>query len=175
MTQVQTFNLGFGPTSREAPVLPAPLKPDEFHTRQEIRDHQDAQQRYYNYQRQVENQARIDADNQRAKDLANAQREQTDFEYDEMKRTQWQAARDKEAARLQKEKDDAMARTAYLLSSPPVADLTHRSEYAFLKDFEFWVGQRGYTLEPEGLQFFQPGFYSIQLTAPVVTKKASAK
>jgi hypothetical protein len=173
MTQVQTFNLGFGPTSREAPTLPEPLDTAEFHTRQQIREHNEAFQNYYDYQRDIAQQIKVDADNKRAQELAEAQREQTDEEYDDMKRKQWQAQKDKEAARVAKEKADAMERTAYLLSSPPVADLMHRSEYAFLKDFEYWVGQRGYTLEPEGLQFFQPGFYSVQLTAPVVTKKAS--
>ena len=171
MANIIHFSLGNASKSNTPPVLPEPLDQSQFHTRQEIRDHQDAQQRFYDYQRQVENQARIDADNQRAKDLANSLREQTDSEYDALKRKQWQDQKDKEAAILAKEKADAMARTAYLLSTPPIAELFHRSEFLFLKDFQFWC-QKGYTLEDDGLITFQPGFYHAQLTAPATTKKA---
>lgn len=174
MTNIITFPLGANSQPAQAPTLPEPLDQTVYQTREAVRQHQAAQQRYWDYQRQVANQARIDADNQRAKDLANAQREQTDAEYDALKLKQWQDQKDKDAARLQKEKDDAMARTAYLLSSPPIADLQHRSEFAFLKDFEHWV-QRDYTLEADGLLTFQPGFYHCQLAAPAATapKKAS--
>lgn len=171
MQTQNTFSLGAIPKSTTAPTLPEPLDQTIYQTREAVREHQAAQQRYWDYQRQLENQARIDADNERAKELANAQREQTDAEYDAIKRKQWEDQKDKEAARLQKEKDDAMARTAYLLSSPPIAELFHRSEYSFLKDFEFWC-QKGYTLGDEGLLTFQPGFYHAQLTAPATTKKA---
>lgn len=139
-----------------------------------MRQYQNALAAYYEFQRLAENQARIALDNQRAIDLANSRREQTDAEYDAMKKAQWDAEKAKQAARLQKEKDDALARTAYLLSTPPVADLLHRSEYSFLKDFEYWVGQRQYTLEPDGVITFQPGLYHAQLTAPVA-KKAVTK
>ena len=176
MTNIIHFTIGNNSKSTTAPTLPEPLDQTVYQTREAVREHQAAQQRYYDFQRQLENQARIDASNQRAKDLANAQREQTDKEYDDLKAKQWQDQKDKEAARLQKEKDDAMARTAYLLSSPPVADLFHRSEYSFLKDFEYWVGQRQYTLAEDGILTFQPGFFHAQLTAPAApAKKVSAK
>lgn len=175
MTNIIHFSLGNASKSNTPPVLPEPLDTSVYQTREAVREHQAAQQRYYDHQRQLVNQARIDADNQRAKDLAESQREMTDAEFDNLKRKQWEAAKEKEAARLQKEKDDAMARTAYLLSSPPVADLFHRSEYSFLKDFEYWVGQRGYTLEADGLLTFQPGYYHAQLQAPAPAKRVSAK
>ena len=83
-----SFSLGAIPKSTTAPTLPEPLDPAEFHTRQEVRDHQEAQQYFYEYHRDVETQARIDADNKRASDLAETQREQTDDEYDDLKRKQ---------------------------------------------------------------------------------------
>lgn len=172
MQTQQTFSLGA--IKQAAPELPLPLDPSEFHTRQDIRDHQNAQLAYYDFQRDIEYQIKVAADLTRAKELAEANREQTDDEYDEMKRKQWQTEKDKQAARLQKEKDDAMEKTAYLLSSPALADLMHRSEFAFLKDFEYWVGQRGYTLGDEGLITFQPGFYHLQLTAPAAAPQKKA-
>ena len=174
MTQVIEFNLGAVAKSTTAPVLPEPLDQTVYQTREAVGEHQAAQQRYYAHLRQLENQALIDASNQRAKDLANAQREMLDSEYDSLKAKQWQDQKDKEAAQIQKEKDDAMARTAYLLSSPPIAELFHRSEFLFLKDFQFWC-QKGYTLADDGLITFQPGFFHAQLTAPATTKKVGAK
>ena len=150
-----------------------PLDPAEFHTRKEIREHQEARQYFYEYQRDVETQVRIDADNARAKVLAESDLELTDDAYDAIKRKQWQAEKDKQAAILAKDKSDAMERTAYLLSSPPLADLLHRSEFSFLKDFEYWVGQRGYTLGEEGLLTFMPGMYHAQLSAPAAKTKAA--
>lgn len=174
MQTQNSFSLGAIPKQSNAPTLPLPLDPTQFHTRQEIREHQEAQQYYHEYQRDIETQARIDADNARAKVLAEANRELTDAEYDDWMRKEWQAQKDKQAALVSKEKADALERTAYLLSSPPMVDLLHRGEYNFLKDFEYWAS-RGYTLGDGGLQAFQPGFYHVQLTAPATTKKAGAK
>ena len=163
MTQVTTFSLGA--IKQSAPALPAPLASDEFHTREQVRAHREAQQAFYDHQRDVEYQARVAIDNARAKELAEANREQTDAEYDALKREQWQAAKDKQAALVAKEKADQMEKANYLLSSPPVVELLHRSEFLFLKDFAYWVGQRGYTFEDAGMIAFQPGFYNVQLTA----------
>jgi hypothetical protein len=173
MTHVQTFDLGFNQAPRPTPTLPEPLDQTVYQTREAVREYQNAVAAFYEHQRHLENKARIDEDNKRARELAESKRELTDIEYDAMKKTQWQAEKDKQAARLQKEMDDALARTAYLLSSPPVADLLHRSEYSFLKDFEYWVGQRQYTLGADGLIAFQPGLYHAQLTAPVAKKAVS--
>ena len=155
-----------------APIFPAPLSPDEFHSRAAIREHQQAQQAFYDHKRRIERQIQIDLDNERAKAIAKASREQTDDEYDEIKRKEWQASRDKQAAILAKEKQDALEKTAFLLSSPNTVDLFARTDYSFLKEFEHWA-RRGYNLEADGIRLFQPGFYSVQLTAPAAAKKAA--
>ena len=155
-----------------APIFPAPLSPDEFHSRAAIREHQQAQQAFYDHKRRIERQIQIDADNERAKAIAKASREQTDDEYDEIKRKEWQASRDKQAAILAKEKQDALEKTAFLLSSPEVVDLYHRSEFSFLREFAHW-SSRNYTLPDDGVQVFQPGHYAVRLTAPAAPKKAA--
>ena len=172
MQTIQTFNLGFGPTSRQAPTLPEPLDTAEFHTRQEIREHQNAVVAHYEYQRQAENQARIDADNKRAKELVEAQREQTDEEYDDMKRKLWQAEQDKWAASAAKEKEDELEKIAYLLSSPAIADIFTRSEFNCLQSVIHWAG-RGYTMQDDGFLSFGNGIFHIQMTAPAAKTKAS--
>ena len=155
----------------DTPARPAPLSPDQYHTRQDIRDHHKAEQSYHDHQREVARQLQVAADNERSKALVEASREQTDAEYDDLKRKQWNESRDKQAATLAKEHADALEKTAFLLSSPPVVDLFARTDYSFLKDYEHWA-RRGYTLEADGIRLFQPGFYSVQLTAPAAAKKA---
>ena len=168
-TQIIHFDIGNNSKSTIAPTLPAPLNPDEFHTRQELREHQAAQQDYYDHQRQVENQTRIDTDNQRAKDLAESRREQTDDAYDSLKRKQWQEQKDKQAAILAKEKSDALEKTAYLLSSPAIADVFTRSEFTAIQAIIHWAS-RNYTLEDDGFLSFGNGVFHVQMTAP---KKAA--
>ena len=154
------------------PARPAPLSPDQFHTRQAIRDHQQADQAYHDHQRAAARQILVDADNERSKALAEANKELSESDYDDIKRKEWQAARDKQAATLAKEHADALEKTAFLLSSPPFVDLFHRTDYSFLKEYEHWC-RRNYTLEADGIRLFQPGFYSVQLTAPAPAKKAA--
>ena len=167
-----SFSLGAIPKSTTAPTLPEPLDPAEFHTRQEVRDHQEAQQYFYEYHRDVETQARIDADNKRASDLAETQREQTDDEYDDLKRKQWQQEQDKRAASLAKEKSDALEKTAYLLSSPAIADIFTRSEFTAIQSIIHWAS-RSYTLEDSGFLSFSNGAFHVQMTAPVAKMKAA--
>lgn len=171
MTDVITFNLGNSHNSKSAPVLPEALDGSKFHTRAELRAHKIACEEFHNYQREAEYQAKVAESNKRAREQAEAQREMTDEEYDNMKRKEWQAEKDKEAARLAVKKEKEREEIAYRLSMPAVADIHNRSEYLFLKDFEFWT-QKGYTLQPDGIQIFQPGIYNAQLTAPAVAKKA---
>ena len=173
MNQVNTFSLGAIAEPSHAPTLPSPLDPAVFHTRQALRDHRQAEESFYAHQRAIEIQAETAAANALAKERADANRELTDAEYDLLKRKEWQEQKAKQAASLAKEKADALERTAFLLSSPPVVDLFHRSEFALLKDFEYWAG-RSYTLSADGLHCFQPGNYHLQLTAPP-SKKATAK
>ena len=155
-----------------APIFPAPLSPDEFHSRAAIREHQQAQQAFYDHKRRVERQIQIDADNARSKAIVEANKELSDIAYDEIKRKEWQASRDKQAAILAKEKADELEKTAFLLSSPPFVDIYSRSDFNFLKEFSHWCG-RGYTLPDDGVQVFQPGHYAVQLTAPAPAKKAA--
>ena len=152
-----------------APTMPAPLDHTVFNTRQQVRDHQNAAQAYYDHLRNIERQALIAADLARAKEIAEANREMSDFEYDTAGLKRFNEAKDKQAALLAKEKQDALEKTAFMLSSPPIVNLNHRSEYGFLKDFEFWIG-RGYSLAEDGLNFFQPGFYNVDLTATPKSK-----
>lgn len=172
MNQVNTFSLGASPANKAAPVLPEPLDTAQFHTRAAIREYQAACEAFYEYQRQVAHQAEVVADQLRAKELAQANLPLSDTDYDDLKRKEWQAVRDKESARISKEKTDALDKVAYMLSSPLVAEITHRSELHFLLEFQHW-SQRGYTLEDDGLKYFQPGFYLVHLTAPA--KKVSSK
>ena len=153
------------------PALPAPLSPDEFHSRAAIREHQQAEQAYHAHQRAAARKIQIDADNARSKAIVEANKELSDIAYDEIKRREWQASRDKQAAILAKEKQDALEKTAFLLSSPPTIDLFHRSDFNFLKEFSHWCG-RGYTLPDDGVQVFQPGHYAVRLTAPAPKKAA---
>ena len=171
MTQVNTFQLGAIAEPATVSTLPPQLDPAVFQTRQALRDHKQAEEAFYASQRAAEIRAATAAANAEAKVTAEANREMTDAEYDNLKRTAWEEQKAKQAAALAKEKADALERTAFLLSSPPVVDLFHRSEYALLKDFEYWAG-RSYTLSPEGLHCFQPGNYHLQLTAPPAKKAA---
>jgi hypothetical protein len=171
MKTQNSFSLGAIPKQSNAPTLPAPLDPTAFHTRQEIREHQEAQQYFYDYQRDIETQARIDADNARAKVLAESDRELTDDEYDSLKRKQWHAEKDKQAAILAKEKSDELEKIAYLLSSPPVAEIFVRNEFAALQLVIHWAA-RGYMLQDEGYLNFGNSFCHLQMTAPAVKKAA---
>ena len=152
-----------------APIFPAPLSPDEFHTREAIRAHQQAEQAYHAHQRAAARKIQIDADNARSKAIVEANKELSDIAYDEIKRKEWQASKDKQAAILAKEKQDALEKTAFLLSSPEVVDLYHRSEFSFLREFAHW-SSRNYTLPDDGVQVFQPGHYAVRLTAPAPKK-----
>ena len=167
-----TFSLGAIPKSTTAPTLPEPLDPAAFHSRQEVRDHQEAQQYFYEYQRDIETQARTDEDDQRSRDLAESQREQTDDEYDFQKRKEWQAERDKRAASIAKEKSDALEKTAYLLSSPAIADIFTRSEFTAIQSIIHWAS-RSYTLEDSGFLSFGNGVFHVQMTAPAAKMKAA--
>lgn len=168
MQTQNTFSLGTIPKSA-APTLPAPLDNSEYQNREQIRAHQNATQAYFDYQREIEYQIKVAADLAHAKEVAEANRPQSDEEYDAQKRIEWQAAKDKNAARLKKEIDDELAKTAYLLSSPPVAEVFARSEFAALKAVIQWAG-RGYTMPDEGFHSFSHGFFHIQMTAPAAKK-----
>ena len=156
----------------DTPTRPAPLNPDQYHTRQDIRDHQQAEQSYHDHQRGIARQIQIAADNARSKAIAVASREQSDADYDAMKLKDWNENKAKQAAFLAKEKQDALEKTAFLLSSPEVVDLYHRSEFSFLREFAHW-SSRNYVLPDDGVQVFQPGHYAVQLTAPAPAKKAA--
>lgn len=171
MNQTNTFSLG-AISKSTAPTLPSPLDIAGFHTREQVRAHREAEQAYYDYQREAANEALIAAENARARDLAEANREQTDEEYDEMRRVQWQAQRDNQAALLAKERPDEMAKTAYLLSSPPVAEILVRNEYAALQLVIHWAS-RNYTLPADGFLNFGNGVFHLQMTAPATAKKAA--
>ena len=173
MHQENTFSLGAIAKPTTAPTLPSPLDPAEFHTRQALREHRQAEEAFYAYRREVEIEAETAAANALAKEVAEANRELSDSEYDTLKRKAWLEQKAKQEALVAKDKQDALERTAFLLSSPPVVDLFHRSEYILLKEFEHWAS-RNYTLSLEGLHCFQPGNYHVQLTAPPA-KKAAAK
>ena len=168
---VNTFALGA--IQKSAPVMPEPLDRAVFHTRQEVRDHNNAVQAFHDHQRNLVHQAKVAADNARAKELAEANRDMTDAEYDAAGLKRFNDQRDKAAERVAKEKVDELEKIAYMLSSPATASILQRSEYTFLKQFEHWT-QRGYSLGPNGMQMFQPGIYHVILDAPVA-KKAGAK
>lgn len=172
-TQVNTFALSAIPKSGNAPTMPEALDRAAFHTRQEVRDYNNAVQNFYDHERNVARQIVIDADKARAKEVAEANREMSDAEYDAAGLKRFNDQRDKAAEREAKDKADELEKIAYMLSSPPTASVFRRSEYAFLKDFEHWIS-RGYSLGPDGMEMFQPGLYHVILDAPVA-KKAGAK
>jgi hypothetical protein len=155
-------------------TLPAPLDQTVFHTRKTVQEYRQAVANYYTQQREIEHQARVAADNEFARDRANAQREQTDAEYDAIKLGEWTAARNKVADRIAKEKTDALAKIAYMTSSPPVAEIMCRSEYNCIQEIIHFASL-GYTMNDSGMLAFGNGYFHIEMHAPTSKPSKAGK
>lgn len=163
MSQVNTFSLGAIPAI--TPTLPPPLPKDQYNTRQDIKDHRNATESYYAHHRHLKHLEALEADRALAREKAEANREMSDAEYDEQGLKRFNDQRDKAAAAIAKQKQDELNQIAFRLSSPPIVEIFKRSEFALIKELEYWFGL-GYTLEDDGLTLFQPSFYQMKLTAP---------
>lgn len=144
---------------------PDPLDPTVFHTREQYREWQRKMYAYHAAINEAEAAEREANTNKQPHTL-------TDFEYDTWKRKLWEDEQARQAERLAAEKAAAKVIEDYLASTPDVAVITENSPYFFVQKVAHWA-LKGYTLPDDGVKYFVPGCYSIEMVKPAKAKKTS--
>lgn len=149
----------------ETLTMPEPLDPSRLHSPAEVRIHAAKVAAYRDAVREEE------AAQRRKQEAVEAAADTPVNEHDyyrlALKRQQEQQERDAKRAAERKQQEQAEA--AYLDSFPETAEVTAQSEFLFLTKLALWIG-KGYRVTEESIRYWVPGFYCVNLAAPVSTK-----
>lgn len=134
----------------------------------EYRAWQDAEGAYFAALRNMEQ------DKQEAAEMAMAEanRVLSDQEYYVLACQRENENKARAAARATAEQDAARAESERLAGSPAVAEIMHRSEWAFIQEVCHW-SRRQYTLND--LHSFMPGLYHATMSAPAAPAAKGGK
>ena len=153
---------------------PADLATDRYVTLAERKAYQDAMD---DYNANVRAQAEKAKAKQNPEPAPTAPRYLSNEEYDELRRAEWEAQREKDKAREDAEEAKQKAREDYLASDDDAIKVLETNPNSFVLTFQHFV-QRGYQLSDAGLEQFHPGFTGIgcfqcTMVKPTTTKKTS--
>lgn len=147
---------------------PEPLDPNKWYTRDERRQY-DEQLAAYASLCQPEKPAPIKEEPEEY-----TVHELTESEYDDLRRREWEQQRAREKEREAEREASKTADAAYLESMPAVADILVHDPHSLLMKVLHWAS-RNYTLPEDGIRFFNPNFYHVQMTAPVSATNRKTK
>ncbi|SPA28532.1 conserved hypothetical protein [Cupriavidus taiwanensis] len=148
---------------------PEPLDRDKWYTRDERRAYSEQLAAYEASLRKPEKPAPI-------KETPEAQtvRELSDSEYDDLKRHQWEQQRAREKEREAEREARKAAEAEYLASMPAVADILVHNPYDLVLKVAHWA-QKNYTLPEDGVKYFGPVMYHVQMAAPASATNRKTK
>ena len=146
---------------------PAPLDPSRLHHPSTVRQWKADEAAYW----AAVNAAKREAERKAEADRAYASRNLTEEE-------SWQLAVEREnqsrARALEREAAAYAAqqeKEAFMASSPDTVDVMENTPASLLRQVEFWVGERGYSIDYTGpLDFLPPSLYAVRLKRPARKK-----
>lgn len=150
-------------------LKPEPLDPNKWYTRDERRAYSEQLAAYEASLRQPERPVPIKEEPE-----AQTVRELSDSEYDDMKRQQWEQQRAREKEREAEREARKAAEAEYLESMPAVAEILVHDPHTLMTKVLHWAS-RGYSLPEDGIRYFGPAFYHLQMAAPVATTNRKTK